>query len=168
MHIWYEFSEFLDFWCPDVRHDNILHQEKKNEVFDDHRPVEKVSFLAVFTIFHIGIKVSEYLISRIMMSRHDDILHFRRLSIKPKNLKFFYDSGPVEKKSHFLLFSQFAYLASKSMLLFVCLFVCSFYSGFTSLSTIFQSYRDGVLVWQRAQCSFQCCLSEISRPRHLT
>ena len=48
-------------------------------------------------------------------------------------------------------------------------FVCLFYSGFTSLSTIFQSYRDGVWMWQGAQCSLvECCLTEISRPRHLT
>ena len=42
---------------------------------------------------------------------------------------------------------------------------CLFYSGFTSLSTIFQSYRDGVWMWQGAQCSFlECCRTEISRP----
>ena len=34
---------------------------------------------------------------------------------------------------------------------------------------IFQSYRDGVWMWQEAQCSLlDCCLTEISRPRHLT
>ena len=39
--------------------------------------------------------------------------------------------------------------------------------GLTSLSTIFQSYRDGVWMWQGAQCSLlECCLIEISRPRH--
>ena len=39
--------------------------------------------------------------------------------------------------------------------------------GLTSLSTIFQSYRDGVWMWQGAQCSLlECCLTEISRPRH--
>ena len=32
---------------------------------------------------------------------------------------------------------------------------------------LFQSYRDGVWMWQRAQCSLlECCLTEISRPRH--
>ena len=47
--------------------------------------------------------------------------------------------------------------------------VCLFYSGFTSLSTLFQSYRDGFWMWQGAQCSLlECCLTEISRPRHLT
>ena len=46
---------------------------------------------------------------------------------------------------------------------------CLFYSGFTSLSTIFQSYRDGVWMWQGALCSLlECCLTETSRPRHLT
>ena len=44
-------------------------------------------------------------------------------------------------------------------------FVCLFYSDFTSRSTIFQSYRDGVWMWQGAQCSLlECCLTEISRP----
>ena len=39
--------------------------------------------------------------------------------------------------------------------------------GLTSLSTIFQSYRDGVWMWQGAQCSLlECCLTEISCPRH--
>ena len=48
------------------------------------------------------------------------------------------------------------------------MFVCLLYSGFTSLSTIFQSYCDGVWMWQGAQCSLlECCLSKISRPRHL-
>ena len=46
---------------------------------------------------------------------------------------------------------------------------CLFYSGFMSLSAIFQSYRDGVLMWQGAQCSLlEDCLTEISRLRHLT
>ena len=40
--------------------------------------------------------------------------------------------------------------------------------GFTSLSTTFQSYRDGVWMWPGAQCShLVCCLTEISRPRNL-
>ena len=44
---------------------------------------------------------------------------------------------------------------------------CLFDLGLTSLSTIFQSYRDGVWMWQGAQCSLlECCLTEISRPRH--
>ena len=42
----------------------------------------------------------------------------------------------------------------------VCLFV------FFGLN-VFQSYRDGVWMWQGAQCSLlECCLTEISRPRH--
>ena len=46
-------------------------------------------------------------------------------------------------------------------------FVCLFDLGLTSLSTIFQSYRDGVWMWQGAQCSLlECCLTEISSPRH--
>ena len=46
-------------------------------------------------------------------------------------------------------------------------FVCLFDLGLTSLSTIFQSYRDVVWMWQGAQCSLlRCCLTEISRPRH--
>ena len=45
--------------------------------------------------------------------------------------------------------------------------VCLFDLGLTSLSAIFQSYRDGVWMWQGAQCSLlECCLTEISRPRH--
>ena len=45
------------------------------------------------------------------------------------------------------------------------LFVCLFYLGFMSLSTIFQSYGDGVWMWQGAQCSLlECCLTEISCP----
>ena len=43
------------------------------------------------------------------------------------------------------------------------------YSGLTSLSTIFQSYHDGVWLRQGAQCSLlYCCLTEVSCPRHLT
>ena len=39
--------------------------------------------------------------------------------------------------------------------------------GLMSLSTFFQSYHDGVWMWQGAQCSLlECCLTEISRPRH--
>ena len=46
--------------------------------------------------------------------------------------------------------------------------VCA-YSGLTSLSTYFQSYHDGVWLRQGAQCSLlQCCLTEVSCPRHLT
>ena len=42
-------------------------------------------------------------------------------------------------------------------------------SGLTSLSTIFQSYHDGVWLRQRAQCSLLlCCVTETSYPRHLT
>ena len=49
-----------------------------------------------------------------------------------------------------------------------CLFVCLFYSGFTSLSTIF-SHHDGIWTWQGAQCSLlECCLTEISCPRCMT
>ena len=45
-------------------------------------------------------------------------------------------------------------------------YLCLFYLSFTSLSAIFQSYRDGVWMWQGAQCSLLgCCLTEISRPR---
>ena len=48
------------------------------------------------------------------------------------------------------------------------LFVSLFYSGFASLSTIFQSYRYCVWIWQGAKCSvLECCLTEISLPRHL-
>ena len=40
--------------------------------------------------------------------------------------------------------------------------------GLTSLSTTFQSYRNGVWMWQGAQCSLlECCLTEISHPRHI-
>ena len=47
--------------------------------------------------------------------------------------------------------------------------VCLFYLGFTSLSTIFQSYCDGVWMWLGFQCSpLECCLTEISCPRHRT
>ena len=42
-------------------------------------------------------------------------------------------------------------------------------SGLTSLSTIFQSYHDGVWLRQGAQCSLLlCCVTEVSYPRHLT
>ena len=42
-------------------------------------------------------------------------------------------------------------------------------SGLTSLSTIFQSYHDVVLLQQGAQCSLLlCCVIEVSYPRHLT
>ena len=45
--------------------------------------------------------------------------------------------------------------------------LCLFDLGLTSLSTIFQSYCDGAWMWQGAQCSLlECCLTEISRPRH--
>ena len=43
---------------------------------------------------------------------------------------------------------------------------CLFDLGLTSLSTIFQSYRDSIWMWQGAQCSLlECCLTEISHPR---
>ena len=46
-------------------------------------------------------------------------------------------------------------------------FVCLFDLDLTSLSTIFQSYRDGVWMWQGAECSLlECCLTEISCTRH--
>ena len=46
-----------------------------------------------------------------------------------------------------------------------CVVVCS---GLTSLSTIFQSYHDGVWLRQGAQCSILlCCITEVSCPRHL-
>ena len=46
--------------------------------------------------------------------------------------------------------------------------LCLFYLGRLSLSTIFQSYCDGISMWQGSQCSLlECCLTEISRPRHL-
>ena len=39
--------------------------------------------------------------------------------------------------------------------------VCLFYSGFTSFSTIFQSYRDRVWKWQGTRCSFlEYCLTK--------
>ena len=49
------------------------------------------------------------------------------------------------------------------------LWCLSVYSGLTSLSAIFQSYHDGVWLRQEAQCSLlECCLIEVSCPRHLT
>ena len=37
-------------------------------------------------------------------------------------------------------------------------FVCLFNMGFTSLSTIFQTYRDGVRMWHGSQYSrLECC-----------
>ena len=46
-------------------------------------------------------------------------------------------------------------------------FVCLFDLGLTSLSTIFQSYRDSVWMWQGAQCSLlECCFTEILSTRH--
>ena len=51
-------------------------------------------------------------------------------------------------------------------LILLCFLVCLFLFG---RSAIFQSYRDGVWIWQGAQCSLlECCLTEISRPRHRT
>ena len=45
---------------------------------------------------------------------------------------------------------------------------CLFYSGFNSLFTIFQSYCDGVWMWQGAQCSLlECCLTEKSLKEQL-
>ena len=44
-----------------------------------------------------------------------------------------------------------------------CVVICS---GLTSLSTIFQSYHNGVWLRQGAQCSFSlCCVTEVSCPR---
>ena len=41
--------------------------------------------------------------------------------------------------------------------------------GFYDLSTVFQSYHDGVGMWQGAKCSLlEYCLSEISCPKHMT
>ena len=48
----------------------------------------------------------------------------------------------------------------------VVVVVCS---GLTSLSTIFQSYHDGVWLRQGTQCSrLLCCVTEVSCSRHLT
>ena len=64
-------------------------------------------------------------------------------------------------KSFFFFFSCFIFLHCLNMS------VCLFDLGLTSLSTIFQSYRDGIWLWQGAQCSLlECCLTEISCPRH--
>ena len=50
-----------------------------------------------------------------------------------------------------------------------CVVVVVVCSGLTSLSTIFQSYHDGVWLRQGAQCSLLlCCVTEESCPRHLT
>ena len=39
--------------------------------------------------------------------------------------------------------------------------------GLNVAFNLFQSYRDGVWMWQGAQCSLlECCLTEISRPGH--
>ena len=39
--------------------------------------------------------------------------------------------------------------------------------GLNVAFNLFQSYCDGVWMWQGAQCSLlECCLTEISRPRH--
>ena len=39
--------------------------------------------------------------------------------------------------------------------------------GLNVAFNLFQSYRDCVWMWQGAQCSLlECCLTEISRPRH--
>ena len=53
--------------------------------------------------------------------------------------------------------------------LLLLLYIIFFFDlGVTSLSTIFQSYRDGVWMWQGAQCSLlECCLTEISCPKTL-
>ena len=48
--------------------------------------------------------------------------------------------------------------------IYPCLFV---WFGLNVAFNLFQSYRDGVWMWQGAQCSLlECCLTEISRPRH--
>ena len=48
----------------------------------------------------------------------------------------------------------------------VVVVVCS---GLTSLSTIFQSYHDGVWLRQGAQCSrLLSCVTKVSYPRHFT
>ena len=47
-------------------------------------------------------------------------------------------------------------------------YLCLFYLDFTSLSTVFQSYSDGVWVWHWAKCSLlECCFTEISHPRYM-
>ena len=49
---------------------------------------------------------------------------------------------------------------------YVVVAVCS---DLTSISTIIQSYQDGVWLRQGAQCSLLfCCDTEVSCPRHLT
>ena len=59
-------------------------------------------------------------------------------------------------------------LISLSLSQCVC-FACLFYSGFRSLSTVFQSHCDGVWMCQGAQYSLLvCCLTEISCLRHMT
>ena len=53
--------------------------------------------------------------------------------------------------------------------LYCCCSCCCCLFGLTSLSTIFQSYHDGVWLRQGAQCSLLlCCVIEVSCPRHFT
>ena len=53
-----------------------------------------------------------------------------------------------------------------SVVVVVVVVVCS---GLTSLSTIFQSYHDGIWLRQGAQCSLSlCCVTEASCPSHFT
>ena len=55
------------------------------------------------------------------------------------------------------------------LVLYINLFVFVLVGLYVAFSTIFQSYRDGVWMWQGAQCSLlECCLTEILCPRHLT
>ena len=49
-----------------------------------------------------------------------------------------------------------------------CVVVVVVCSGLTSLSSLFQSYHDGVWLRQGAQCSLLlCCFIEVSCPIHL-
>ena len=78
-------------------------------------------------------------------------------------------SVPILKVNMVVIFNTHWAISAdnKLVIFFFPRFVCLFDLGLTSLSTIFQSYRDGVWLWQGAQCSLlECCLNEISCPRH--
>ena len=91
-------------------------------------------------------------------------------TFNPLTIKFFFTLIILTNNVHCLPFHPHSFDKSSSnkngyvQILFF-FFVCFI----QSLSTIFQSYREGVWMWQGAQCSLlECCLTEISCPRYLT
>ena len=80
---------------------------------DDRGPVEKWDFLLFSQMFILFIQMSGFYILVVLLSYHDDFLHFKTLSREWPKLKYSNDDrGPVEK-CDFYCFYKCSYFSSK-------------------------------------------------------